>query len=218
MFEYFTEKSIKVIMLAQEETRRLGHNTVSTDMILLGIIAQGTSSAAKALKSYSMYLKDARKIVEEVRGRGSGYVGVEMPFSICAKAVLNEAMQLTKDGAEEFRGHDLEPHHLLLAMLAHICNNVHHEKINGREVLEKMMPELAKSDSLNGHITASILEILEKQSPKLSTSSYPADRIAKADRRAEVATILEMIAKDGLPGPRDLDVALDAIEQVFLHG
>ena len=51
MFERFTEKAIKVIMLAQEEARRLGHNFVGTEQVLLGLIGEGTGIAAKTLKS-----------------------------------------------------------------------------------------------------------------------------------------------------------------------
>ena len=61
MFERFTEKAIKVIMLAQEEARRLGHNFVGTEQILLGLIGEGTGVAAKALKSMGVNLKDAQK-------------------------------------------------------------------------------------------------------------------------------------------------------------
>ena len=57
MFERFTEKAIKVIMLAQEEARRLGHNFVGTEQILLGLIGEGTGVAAKVLKSLGVNLK-----------------------------------------------------------------------------------------------------------------------------------------------------------------
>ena len=71
MFERFTEKAIKVIMLAQEEARRLGHNFVGTEQILLGLIGEGTGIAAKVLKSMGVNLKDARVEVEKIIGRGS---------------------------------------------------------------------------------------------------------------------------------------------------
>ena len=71
MFERFTEKAIKVIMLAQEEARRLGHNFVGTEQILLGLIGEGTGVAAKVLKSMGVNLKDARVEVEKIIGRGS---------------------------------------------------------------------------------------------------------------------------------------------------
>ena len=70
MFERFTEKAIKVIMLAQEEARRLGHNFVGTEQILLGLIGEGTGVAAKVLKSMGVNLKDARVEVEKIIGRG----------------------------------------------------------------------------------------------------------------------------------------------------
>ena len=60
MFERFTEKAIRVIMLAQEESRRLGHNFVGTEQLLLGLIAEGTGISAKTLKSMGVNIKDAR--------------------------------------------------------------------------------------------------------------------------------------------------------------
>ncbi|CAD6263919.1 unnamed protein product [Miscanthus lutarioriparius] len=88
MFERFTEKAIKVIMLAQEEARRLGHNFVGTEQILLGLIGEGTGIAAKVLKSMGINLKDARVEVEKIIGRGSGFVAVEIPFTPRAKRGL----------------------------------------------------------------------------------------------------------------------------------
>ena len=80
MFERFTEKAIKVIMLAQEEARRLGHNFVGTEQILLGLIGEGSGVGPKILKSMGVKLKDARIEVEKIIGRGSGFVAVEIPF------------------------------------------------------------------------------------------------------------------------------------------
>lgn len=101
MFERFTEKAIKVIMLAQEEARRLGHNFVGTEQILLGLIGEGTGIAAKVLKSLGVNLKEARVEVEKIIGRGSGFVAVEIPFTPRAKRVLElsleEARQLGKN-------------------------------------------------------------------------------------------------------------------------
>lgn len=65
MFERFTEKAIKVVMLAQEEARRLGHNFVGTEQILLGLIGESTGIAAKVLKTLGISLKDARLEVEK---------------------------------------------------------------------------------------------------------------------------------------------------------
>lgn len=67
MFEKFSEKAIKVMMLAQEESRRLGHNYVGSEQILLGLIAEGTGVAAKVLKLMGINLKDARIEVKKIR-------------------------------------------------------------------------------------------------------------------------------------------------------
>ena len=93
MFERFTEKAIKVIMLAQEEARRLGHNFVGTEQILLGLIGEGTGVAAKVLKSLGVNLKDSRIEVEKIIGRGSGFVAVEIPFTPRAKRVLELSLE-----------------------------------------------------------------------------------------------------------------------------
>ena len=93
MFERFTEKAIKVIMLAQEEARRLGHNFVGTEQILLGLIGEGTGIGPKVLKSMGVNLKDARVEVEKIIGRGSGFVAVEIPFTPRAKRVLELSLK-----------------------------------------------------------------------------------------------------------------------------
>lgn len=91
MFERFSESSIKVIMLAQEEARRLGHNFVGTEMLLLGILGEGTNPASKLLKARNVYLKQARVAVENKLGRGAGYISVEIPFTPTVKDVLHRA-------------------------------------------------------------------------------------------------------------------------------
>lgn len=80
-------------MLAQEEARRLGHNFVGTEQILLGLIGESTGIAAKVLKSMGVNLKDARVEVEKIIGRGSGFVAVEIPFTPRAKRVLELSLE-----------------------------------------------------------------------------------------------------------------------------
>lgn len=113
MFERFTEKAIKVIMLAQEEARRLGHNFVGTEQILLGLIGEGTGIAAKTLKSMGVNLKDARIEVEKIIGRGSGFVAVEIPFTPRAKRVL----ELSWEEARQLGHNYIGTEHLLLGLI-----------------------------------------------------------------------------------------------------
>lgn len=113
MFERFTEKAIKVIMLAQEEARRLGHNFVGTEQVLLGLIGEGTGVAAKTLKAMGLNLKDARAEVEKIIGRGSGFVAVEIPFTPRAKRVL----ELSWDEARQLGHNYIGTEHLLLGLI-----------------------------------------------------------------------------------------------------
>nr|AUG32720.1 endopeptidase Clp ATP-binding chain C [Paulinella longichromatophora] len=112
MFERFTEKAIKVVMLAQEEARRLGHNFVGTEQLLLGLIGEGTGLAAKMLKSMGLNLKTTRIEVEKIIGRGTGFVAVEIPFTPRAKRVL----ELSLEEARQLGNNYIGTEHLLLGL------------------------------------------------------------------------------------------------------
>jgi ATP-dependent Clp protease ATP-binding subunit ClpA len=127
MFEKFTEKAIKVIMLAQEEARRMGHNHVATEQILLGLIGEGTGIAAKTLKSMKVTLKEAREQVQKIVGIGPGQVDVEIPFTPGAKRVLECAW----DEARQLGVNYIGTEHLLLGI-------VRVEEDHARTVLERL--------------------------------------------------------------------------------
>ena len=113
MFEKFTEGAIKVIMLSQEEARRMGHNFVGTEQLFLGIVGQRQGVGAKALRSLGVTLKKARKEVETYIGRGTGFVASEIPFTPRAKRVLEMAVQEGKDIGQNYVGTE----HILLALI-----------------------------------------------------------------------------------------------------
>ena len=113
MFERFTEKAIKVIMLAQEEARRLGHNFVGTEQILLGLIGEGSGVGPKILKQMGIKLKEARIEVEKIIGRGSGFVAVEIPFTPRAKRVLELSLEEARQLGHNYIGTE----HLLLGLI-----------------------------------------------------------------------------------------------------
>jgi len=114
MFEKFTEGAIKVIMLSQEEARRMGHNFVGTEQLLLGVIGQRHGIGARALKKIKITLKKARKEIELYIGRGTGFVASEIPFTPRAKRVLEMAVHEGKDLGQNFVGTE----HILLALIA----------------------------------------------------------------------------------------------------
>jgi ATP-dependent Clp protease ATP-binding subunit ClpC len=112
MFELFTEKAIRAVMLSQEEARRQGHNLVGTEQVLLGIIREQTSNAAHMLVELGVTLDAARAECEKITGRGTGSLPAELPFTPRVKRLFAEAMQQ----ARELGQNHVSPEHLLLAL------------------------------------------------------------------------------------------------------
>ncbi len=111
-FGQFRESAIAVIMLAQEEARRLGHNYVGSEQLLLGIVAD-TGIAGKQFREMGVSLSDARGAVESQIGRGSGFVAVEISFTPRAKHILSVA----RDQARAVGSDMIDAEHILLALL-----------------------------------------------------------------------------------------------------
>ncbi len=113
MFERFTDRARRVVVLAQEEARMLNHNYIGTEHILLGLIHEGEGVAAKALESLSISLEAVRSQVEEIIGQGQQAPSGHIPFTPRAKKVLElslrEALQL---------GHNyIGTEHILLGLI-----------------------------------------------------------------------------------------------------
>jgi ATP-dependent Clp protease ATP-binding subunit ClpC len=114
MFDSFTEKAIRSVMFAQEESRRLVLNFVGTEQILLGLLSEGTGSGPSVLKKMGVSLKDARREVERIVGRGSGPVARdEIPFTPRAKKVL----EVSGDQSRVYGHGYIGTEHLLLALI-----------------------------------------------------------------------------------------------------
>jgi len=112
MFEYFTDKAIKAVVLAQEEARRMKQNLVGSEQVLLGLIAEESSDAAKILNQFGVKLKDARRIIEGLVGSGSDNVPANIPFTPRAKRIFEQALQIARQKSHE----SILPEHILLAM------------------------------------------------------------------------------------------------------
>ena len=112
MFEYFTDKAIKAVVLAQEEARRMKQNLVGSEQVLLGLIAEESSDAAKLLNQMGVKLKDARQVVEGLVGSGSGNVPSNIPFTPRAKRIFEQALEIARQRSHE----SILPEHILLAM------------------------------------------------------------------------------------------------------
>jgi ATP-dependent Clp protease ATP-binding subunit ClpC len=113
MFERFTDRARRAVVLAQEEARMLNHNWIGTEHILLGVIHEGDGVAARALDSLGISLDAVRQEVAEIIGRGQKAPGGHIPFTPRAKKVLElslrEALQM---------GHDyIGTEHILLGLI-----------------------------------------------------------------------------------------------------
>ncbi|GAB2690655.1 ATP-dependent Clp protease ATP-binding subunit [Thalassiella azotivora] len=113
MFERFTDRARRVVVLAQEEARMLNHNYIGTEHILLGLIHEGEGVAAKALESLGISLDSVREQVQEIIGQGQQAPSGHIPFTPRAKKVLElslrEALQL---------GHNyIGTEHILLGLI-----------------------------------------------------------------------------------------------------
>ena len=101
MFERFTDRARRVVVLAQEEARMLDHNYIGTEHILLALIHEGEGVAAKALTALGISLAATRQAVEDIIGRGTQAPSGHIPFTPRSKKVLElslrEALQLGSD-------------------------------------------------------------------------------------------------------------------------
>ena len=181
MFERFTEKAIRVIMLAQEEARRLGHNFVGTEQVLLGLIGEGSGVAAKTLKSMGVNIKDARAQVEKIIGRGSGFVAVEIPFTPRAKKVL----ELSWDEARQLGHNYIGTEHLLLGLIR-----------EGEGVAAKVLENLGVDlNKCRSNVIKLLGETRTGQSPQTTTTGAPQSK-AKTPSLDEFGTDLTLAAQE----------------------
>jgi len=197
MFERFTEKAIKVIMLAQEEARRLGHNFVGTEQILLGLIGEGTGVAAKVLKSLGVNLKDSRIEVEKIIGRGSGFVAVEIPFTPRAKRVLELSLEEARQLGHNYIGTE----HLLLGLIregegvaARVLENLNIDLTKVRTQVIRMLGETAEvgtgTNTTKGNLKTTTLDEFGTNLTKLASESKLDPVVGRHDEIDRVVQIL----------------------------
>ena len=113
MFERFTDRARRVVVLAQEEARMLNHNYIGTEHILLGLIHEGEGVAAKALESLGISLDAVRQQVEEIIGQGQQAPSGHIPFTPRAKKVLELALREALSLGHNYIGTE----HILLGLI-----------------------------------------------------------------------------------------------------
>jgi ATP-dependent Clp protease ATP-binding subunit ClpC len=205
MFERFNEKAIKAVMMAQEESRRLGHNYVGTEMLLVGVVAENTGLAAKVLRKLGITLKDAKNAVEEMVGRGAGMVSAEIPFTPAAKRVL-------ADGVEEAKrlgSNAIDTAHVLLALIKEDGGNAEKvlQKLNvdPKQVAKEIQQELESVDkekkeavgvSSGGRQGAQKKEgTLEEFGKDLTKAAASGEMDPMVGRESEIDRVIQILAR-----------------------
>lgn len=200
MFERFTEKAIKVIMLAQEEARRLGHNFVGTEQILLGLIGEGTGIAAQVLKTMNVNLKDARIEVEKIIGRGSGFVAVEIPFTPRAKRVLELSLEEARQLGHNYIGTE----HLLMGLVregegvaARVLENLAVDVASIRTEVIQMLGDSTDSstNSTNNLQTRSKTPTLEEFGSNLTELAIEGVLDPVVGRQKEIERVIQILGR-----------------------
>jgi ATP-dependent Clp protease ATP-binding subunit ClpA len=191
MFERFTDRARRVVVLAQEESRMLGHNYIGTEHLLLGLIHEGEGVAAMALTSMGISLTAVRSQVEEIIGQGQAAPTGHIPFTPRAKKVLElslrEALQL---------GHNyIGTEHILLGLIREgegVASQVLHHLGADLNGVRKQVMALLASGSPGGGVAP---PQMETESFRSTPFGEPPER-RLAERRERLARIEELAAEE----------------------
>lgn len=196
MWEPFTERARRSIVLAQEEAQRLGNNYIGTEHILLGIISEGESVAAKVLETLGVDLKKVRSEIEAIVGRGGKTVQEEMVFTPRAKRVIELAFEEARQLDHNYIGTE----HLLLGVMregegvgARVLMNIGVDPANVRvQTLSRLaaepLPELGQAVLLGSrlqHAPAPVRPAYLEQTLSTTTKHAIVAALEEAQRRRD---------------------------------
>jgi ATP-dependent Clp protease ATP-binding subunit ClpA len=175
MFERFTDRARRVVVLAQEESRMLNHNYIGTEHILLGLIHEGEGAAAQTLESLGISLEAVRDEVREMIGQGTSAPAGHIPFTPRAKKVLELSLREALHLQHDYIGTE----HILLGL-------IREGEGVAAQVLQKLGADLSATRK-------KVLEVLSDQfrpGPTIETTEV-AERLARVEeverRAVEVA-------------------------------
>jgi ATP-dependent Clp protease ATP-binding subunit ClpC len=185
-------------MLAQEEARRLGHNFVGTEQILLGLIGEGTGIGPKILKSMGVNLKDARVEVEKIIGRGSGFVAVEIPFTPRAKRILELSLEEARQLGHNYIGTE----HLLLGLIregegvaARVLENLEVDLSKVRSQIIRSLGESTDVAAGNSSTTRSKTPTLEEFGTNLTQKATEGRLDPVVGRSKEIERVIQILGR-----------------------
>jgi len=152
MFERFTERARKIVVFAQEEARRLRHNYIGTEHLLLGLLREDEGVAARALSSLNVTLDEVREQVESIVGHGEDVPGGQAPFTPRSKKVLELALRESMQLGHNYIGTE----HILLGLVresegvaARVLSNLDVDPDKVRREVVRMLGAETESDTLD---------------------------------------------------------------------
>lgn len=166
MFERFNEKTIKAVMMAQAEARRLGQDSVGTEMLVVGVVAEGSDVGCRALQQLSVTLDNARSTLEKFVPKGPGGQSMEIPFTTGAKRVLEDAIECAKDLGSA----SVNTAHVLRAVLKQ-------EEGNGTKLLAQLL-NVQNIEALQEQVLAALSK--EESADRLASGPQPLQVSANA--------------------------------------
>jgi len=178
LFERFTDRARRVVVLAQEEARLLNHNYIGTEHILLGLIHEGEGVAARGLESMGISLESVRSQVVEIIGQGAQTPSGHIPFTPRAKKVLElslrEALQL---------GHNyIGTEHILLGL-------IREGEGVAAQVLQKLGAELHK-------VRQTVIQLLSGSQPEEAPSAREAPQSSRRGEQVSGSTVLDQFGRN----------------------
>ena len=178
MFERFTDRARRVVVLAQDEARLLGHNYIGTEHVLLGLIREGDGVAAKALTTLDISLEATRQQIEGIIGRGQEAPKGHIPFTPRAKKVLELSLREATQIGHDYIGTE----HILLGLIR-----------EGDGVAAQVL--VASGADLN-RVRQQVIQLLHgSQGPGSAPGSAPGGPDNLRERLASIAARLAVIER-----------------------
>jgi Cdc6-like AAA superfamily ATPase len=198
MFERFTDRARKVVVLAQEEARMLNHKTIGTEHILLGLIHEGEGVAAKALESLGISLEAVRQQVEEIIGLGQEAQSGHIPFTPRAKKVLEFTLQEALQLGHNYIGTE----HILLGLIregegvaAQVLVKLGADLNRARQQVIQLLPDYQGKEPLAAGTAPSTFPLFDQLGRNLTQEAREGKLDPAIGREKEIERVIQVLSR-----------------------
>ncbi len=197
MFGRFTERSQKVLALAQEEAVRLGHHNIGTEHILLGLVKEGEGIAAKALQALNISLEKVQKEVESLIGKGH-----EKPMSVSYTPRAKKVIELSMDEARKLGHTYVGTEHILLGLIregegvaARVLNNLGISLNKARQQVLQLLGNSEVVSSNQSHSNHHSTPTLDELARDLTTIAKDGGLDPVIGREQEIERVIQVLSR-----------------------